>query len=163
MSIIEFLSQPVWQRLGLTLVHFLWQGLAVAVLVGVLVRVFRLNHGNTRYAVYLLAFVVMIACPVITFTAIDISVSPDVELVPEAKLTEPVNNATENSLPVDDNLSEAGTSGPVMPRPAAMTNSIPVYERIYGYLHISLPWLLVIWMVGVIILSVRLLMGFVGV
>ena len=81
MSIVEFLSQPLWQRLGLMLVHFLWQGLAIAVLVGVLVRVFRLKHGNTRYAAYLLAFVAMIACPVVTFTAIDIPLSPNTELI----------------------------------------------------------------------------------
>ena len=38
MSVVECLSQPLWQRLSLTLVHFLWQGLAVAVFAGALVR-----------------------------------------------------------------------------------------------------------------------------
>ena len=69
MSILEFLSQPLFQRLGLTLVHFLWQGLAVAVLISGFIKVFRLKHGNARYGAYLLAFIVMIICPVVTFTA----------------------------------------------------------------------------------------------
>ncbi len=99
MSIIEFLSQPIWQRLGLTLLHFLWQGLAVAILLSAFVRVFRVKHGNARYATYLLAFVAMIACPVATFIAIDISVSPDVELVAEAESAELFDITLETALP----------------------------------------------------------------
>ena len=163
MSIIEFLSQPIWQRLGLTLVHFLWQGLAVAVLVGAFVGMFKLKHGNTRYAAYLLAFVAMIACLVATFINIDISPSPDVGFIPEAKLTEPVNDTTESSLPVADNLPKAGTSNSHKSQPATKTNSIPFYEHINGYFHTSLPWLLSIWVVVVIILSMRLLMGYIGI
>ncbi len=163
MSIIEFLSQPIWQRLGLTLVHFLWQGLTVAVLVGAFVGVLKLNHGNARYATYLLGFVAMIACLVATFINIDISASPDVGFISEAKLTEPVNNATENSFPVADNLSKAGGYGSYKTKSANSEDSSPFYKRVNGYLHMSLPWLLSIWMVGVIILSVRLLMGYIGI
>lgn len=160
MSIVEFLSQPLWQRLGLTLVHFLWQGLAIAVLVGVLVRVFRLNHGNTRYATYLLAFAAMIVCPVVTFTIIDIPISPNAEFATETESTQVVDNVSYTALPAGDILPEAETSSPALP---TLTDSIPLGERISGWLHISMPWILVIWMVGVVVLSVRLLMGFVGV
>jgi beta-lactamase regulating signal transducer with metallopeptidase domain len=162
MSILEFLSQPIWQRLGLTLVHFLWQGLAVAVLIGAFVKAFRLNHGNTRYAVYLLAFVVMIACPIVTFTTIDIPTSPDTEFATEAESTQVVGRISYTALPAGDILPEADISSHVTPRPAA-TDSIPLSERISDWLHISMPWVLLIWMVGVVILSVRLLMGFIGV
>ena len=154
MSIIEFLSQPLWQRLGLTLVHFLWQGLAIAIFIGACVRVFKLSHGNARYFVYLLAFVAMIVCPAITFIAIDIPISPDVELFDIASDTVPPEGAIS---------PEAGTSIPVIPKLTPVTNTIPIPERIYSSLHNTLPWLLVIWMVGVIVLSMRLLMGFIGV
>jgi hypothetical protein len=50
MSVVEFFSQPVWHRLSLTLVHFLWQGLAVAVIAYGAVRLLRLRRGNPRYA-----------------------------------------------------------------------------------------------------------------
>ncbi len=163
MSIVEFLSQPLWQRLGLTLVHFLWQGLAVVVLVGALVRVLRLKHGNTRYAAYLLAFIAMIICPVVTFTVIDIPISSNAELVIEAEFTEVIDSPPYTALPAVDILPEADTSMPDISNPAAMTDSIPLGERISGWLNVSMPWVLVIWMVGVIVLSVRLVMGFVGV
>ncbi len=160
MSIVEFLSQPLWQRLGLTLVHFLWQGLAVAVLVGALVRVLRLKHGNARYAAYLLAFAAMIVCPVVTFTAIDIGISPNTKLVTEAELAEVIDSSPYTALPAVDILPEAEI--PISAIPASV-NSIPLSQRISGWLNVSMPWVLVIWMVGVIVLSVRLLMGFVGV
>ncbi len=160
MSIVEFLSQPLWQRLGLTLVHFLWQGLAVAVLAGAFVRVFRLKHGNARYAAYLLAFIAMIVCPVVTFTAIDIPISPNTELVTGAESTEVIETSSYTALSAGDILAEAATSSPAMP---TLADSIPLGQRISDWLNVSMPWVLVIWMVGVIVLSVRLVMGFVGV
>ena len=160
MSIVEFLSQPLWQRLGLTLVHFLWQGLAVAVLAGAFVRVFKLKHGNARYGAYLLAFIAMIACPVVTFTAIDIPISPKTELVTGAEPAEVVETFSYTALPAGDILPEAETSSPAK---ATVADSIPLSQRISDWLNVSMPWILVIWMVGVVVLSVRLLMGFVGV
>jgi beta-lactamase regulating signal transducer with metallopeptidase domain len=160
MSIVEFLSQPLWQRLGMTLVHFLWQGLAVAVLVGAFVKVFRLKHGNARYAAYLLAFIAMIVCPVVTFTAIDIPISPNNELVTGAESAEVVDSSPYTALPVGDILPEAETPRPAIP---TLADSIPLSQRISGWLNVSMPWILVIWMAGVVVLSVRLLTGFVGV
>jgi hypothetical protein len=66
MSLVEFLSQPICQRFGLTLIHFFWQGLAIAVLAAIFVRAFRIKHGNGRYVAYLLAFAAMVVCPVVT-------------------------------------------------------------------------------------------------
>ncbi|NQT03929.1 MAG: hypothetical protein HQ580_18025, partial [Planctomycetes bacterium] len=163
MSIIEFLSQPIWQRLGLTLVHFLWQGLIIAILIGACVRVFKPSHGNARYIVYLLAFIAMIICPVVTFIAIDIPISPDKELFTEIEPVEPFNIISDTVLPEGGISLEVDTSIPNMSRPAEIDYSTPLRERIYSYLYILLPWFLVIWMVGVVILSMRLLIGFVGI
>ncbi len=156
MLIVEFLSGPLWQRIGLTLVHFLWQGLAIAVLVGVLVRVFRLKHGNTRYAGYLIAFIAMIACPVVTFTAIDIPLTPNNQVIATIKSAEVIDSPSYTILYADDILPEASTS-------PALADSIPLSKRISEWLNISMPWILVIWVLGVIVLSGRLVMGFVGV
>ena len=72
MIIIEYLSQPLWQQLAMTLIHFLWQGLVLVLLIYSFVRLFRIKHGNGRYIVYLAGFLVMIASPAITFTAMNI-------------------------------------------------------------------------------------------
>ena len=70
MSLLEFFSQPLCHRLALTLLHFLWQGLAVAVLASAAVWLLGLRRGNARYAAYLLAFALMTACPPVTWFAL---------------------------------------------------------------------------------------------
>ena len=157
MTILEFLSQPIWQRLGLTLVHFLWQGLAVAVLAAIFVRAFRLKHGNSRYLAYFLAFAAMIVCPLVTFRAIDIPIrSFSVEAI-EAVYDSPDTATTQSIV-----LQEVETYAPTISSPPPITESVPLSERLSGWLDVSMPWALVLWMVGVIALSVRLLMGFAG-
>ncbi|MHC4889853.1 MAG: M56 family metallopeptidase [Planctomycetota bacterium] len=121
---------------------------------------FRLKHGNARYGAYLLALIAMIVCPVVTFTTIDIPISPKTELATGAESAEVVETFSYPALPAGDILPEAETSSPAIP---TLADSIPLGERISGWLNVSMPWVLVIWMVGVVVLSVRLLMGFVGV
>jgi len=157
MSVVEFFSQPVWHRLGLTLVHFLWQGLAVAVIAYAAVRVLSLKRGNPRYAAYLLAFTIIAVCPLITFTVLGVPAKatffapgplPVLESsgpVPRSVVPEPPEQLSESTVPV----------GP--------THDAPLRERLDGMLQASLPWMLVCWMGGVLMLSVRLLLGFIGV
>ena len=70
MRILEVLSQPGWQPLIWTLFHFLWQGGIVAIGVALLLHAFPIRRAPHRYAICLTAFVVMIACPFITFVAV---------------------------------------------------------------------------------------------
>jgi len=164
MLIIELLSQPFWYRLGLTLTHFLWQGLVVAILAGVVVRLFKLSPGNTRYAAYLLAFIVVAICPVITFVAIDASVEP-VTRAPatEAEARAPFRAIPHPILPVDNTPLETEALVTKVRTPGTMQDSIPLRQKIYDYLEASLPWAIAGWMIGVVALSMRLLLGFVGV
>ena len=112
MSAVEFFSQPVWHRLSLTLVHFLWQGLAVAVIAYAAVRLLRLRRGNPRYAAYLLAFALMAVCPLVTLAVLGVPTRPvvigpvpmpEIESsgpVPGSVLPEPPQPASENTLTV---------------------------------------------------------------
>jgi prepilin-type processing-associated H-X9-DG protein len=164
MSIIEFFSQPIWQRIGLTLIHFLWQGLIMAILVGVFVRTLKVRQGNSRYTVYLMSFVAMMLCPVVTFIAINIPAETISIVSPErAGLTKPFYIASDTTSPVVAELSKADISSSSMPKRITTIDSVSLRQRASNYLHVSLPWLLVVWMVGVLILSVRLVIGFIGV
>jgi prepilin-type processing-associated H-X9-DG protein len=164
MSIIEFFSQPVWHRIGLTLVHFLWQGLIMAVLVGVCVRILKVREGNNRYTVYLLAFLAMMLCPIVTFIAIDVPGETISTVLPQgAGLTKPVYIASDTTSPVADELSKANISSASTPKRFTNIDSVSLRQRASDYLRLFLPWLLVAWMVGILILSVRLMMGFIGV
>lgn len=63
MSIIE---QPLAYSLGWTLLHFIWQGLALAGLYAAAMALLRGASANARYLVGLLVLVAMAAAPVVT-------------------------------------------------------------------------------------------------
>ena len=70
-SLVEMLSQPQWQRIALTLVHFLWQGLAIAVGLAAILCLFQVRESRTRYGLSLAALVLMTVCPVVTFFVVE--------------------------------------------------------------------------------------------
>ena len=76
MTAADCLSGPGPLRLALTLVHFLWQGLAVAALTALAVRAMALRAGPPRYAAYLTALLALAACPVVTFLLVEPPVAP---------------------------------------------------------------------------------------
>ena len=162
MSVIEFLSQPLWQRLGLTLLHFLWQGLAIAVLLGLIIRLFKPTRGNNQYIVCLLAFLIMIACPIATFLTFDSPPQPPAPPIATPIITDAMVPTWDTSPLPPVEINNVATLAPPPPISEAAP-SIPLLERITNYLHTSLPWAISVWLVGVFTLSIRLLMGFVGV
>ena len=157
MSVVEFFSQPVWHRLGLTLAHFLWQGLLVAMIAYAAVRALSLKRGNPRYVAYLLAFVTMAICPLVTFAVLRVSAPPvatAAELMPEIGSSQPVPPSVVPPPPQQLNEDTVTVS------PA---RHAPLRDKLAGAFQASLPWALVCWIGGVLILSVRLLLGFIGV
>jgi hypothetical protein len=157
MQVVEFFSQPIWQRLALTLMHFLWQGLAVAVVVCAAVRLVGLKRGNPRYTAYLVAFAVMAGCPAVTFVALGRFAEPADAIAAASHETEspgPLSHSVSSEVAI--RLSESGGS-------VTVTSPAPLRARLHDAWSVSLPWVLLCWMGGVIILSVRLLLGFIGV
>jgi beta-lactamase regulating signal transducer with metallopeptidase domain/5-hydroxyisourate hydrolase-like protein (transthyretin family) len=162
MSVVEFFSQPVWYRLSLTLVHFLWQGLTVAVIACALVRVLRLKRGNPRYTAYLVAFGVMTISPLLTFTVLRGAARP--VPAPSVLNASALLPEEESSGPAAHSLSQAPPQPHREDAPTVVpTPSLPLRERLDRVLQASLPWALVGWIGGVLVLSVRLLLGFLGI
>ena len=60
------LSQGLVQRLGWTLIHFIWQAGIVALLLAILLKLLRKSSANFRYIVACLALVIVVLLPVIT-------------------------------------------------------------------------------------------------
>src|SRR5579862_8255259 len=68
MTALQFVLQhPLLKPLGWTLVHFLWQGAAAAVLLAGLFLLMRRASANARYLAACAIFFVLAACPVATF------------------------------------------------------------------------------------------------
>jgi beta-lactamase regulating signal transducer with metallopeptidase domain len=64
-NIASWLSPELLRTLGWTLLHFLWQGAALAALLAVLFSVFRTASG--RYVLAVATLVFMMAAPIVTF------------------------------------------------------------------------------------------------
>src|SRR5262245_43420916 len=65
-----WLTHPLLERLGWTLLHFLWQGAAAAALLGVLLVVLRRRPATWRYAFSTATLFLMAALPPLTFLAL---------------------------------------------------------------------------------------------
>jgi len=158
MTVYEFLSQPMWQRLAITLVHFVWQGLLVAALVSATIRLFRVSSGHTRYATYISGFFALMACPIITFSVLNmppvlmLQVTPSVD---HASVVLPVSAKEEVVL---DKKAMASK-----PKIATHPDAIAPQESATYAWDMVLPWALLVWIIGVLVLSVRLLLGFIGI
>lgn len=158
----DLLITPVIQILGRILLHFVWQGLAVALVLWLLFFIFRTSQ--VRYVLACTALVVMMLLPV--FTGIYVARE-------QARLegNRYVLEALANSTAPNANANNAATleeGVKVVSKPqAAQTANVPTQDTAddTSYLQVTinidryLPWLVVSWFVGVVALSIRLLGG----
>jgi uncharacterized protein (TIGR03435 family) len=121
-------------RLGWTLVHFLWQGAAIAGVYAVARRAFASRSANARYLLACMALTVMIAAPAITWLS----------LAPAADLPDPVYRIQ-------------STPPAASPRAAVLADVDPgiVSSRVVNVL----PWVVMVWMAGATAFGIRLAFG----
>ncbi len=78
MTVLEkILEHPLLERIGWTLVHSIWQSVAVAVMLLGLLWLLRRSGASIRYWVSCGALALIVILPVLTFAAVN---SPAVEL-----------------------------------------------------------------------------------
>ena len=166
------IQQPEVHRLGLTLLHFLWQGTAVAIALAFVLQWLRTAGANSRYVAALVALVLMAAMPVATFLLVKPPVvASDVgsETAAEPATSESKRVALPDDLykslatsdePPPFQAVEAGSDsadtalkhGAETPVAAGSPSLMTWAERIQPFL----PWLVLAWAVGVLLLSLRL-------
>jgi len=154
-ALTDLLSRPQAARLGLMLLHFLWQGTLIAAAAEGSAVVLRLRPGRPRYTAYLLGMVVMGACPIATYWALPLPVVAQAAFAPETTSVAPAPYFGE-AVPgaVDAEPQHTVVAGP---RPATWD------EIARTRLLSALPVALAVWAAGVAVLAARLLAGFVGV
>jgi beta-lactamase regulating signal transducer with metallopeptidase domain len=166
MAVLRFLCDPTWQRVGLALVHSLWQGLLVAVVAHGLIRL-SCRRPVSRYAGYLLALLVMAACPVVTFLSLD---APAARTFLPAAREHPgsasdMASATETAKPSDpaaessrQDASEASEGD------ANASGGLAAWRQFAGAsVQAVLPWAVAAWLAGVAVLSASTLAGLIAV
>jgi CubicO group peptidase (beta-lactamase class C family)/beta-lactamase regulating signal transducer with metallopeptidase domain len=158
----DLLITPIVQTLGRILLHFLWQGLVVALVLWLLFFVFRTSQ--VRYVLACTALVVMTLLPI--FTGIRVT-KEQARLEGNRYILESLANATAPTVSETATLEEGVkvVSAPQVQEvnanntPTQLTSENTSYLQITVNLDRYLPWLVVSWFVGVVALSIRLLGG----
>ena len=60
MNVIEYFNSPLCIRLALALAHFLWEGLAIALLVLLAASLFGKDSSRIRYGIYMISLFSMV-------------------------------------------------------------------------------------------------------
>jgi HEAT repeat protein/beta-lactamase regulating signal transducer with metallopeptidase domain len=137
--------------LGWALVHFLWQGAALALLLSILLAATRPTAARARYALSLLTLGGMLVLPVATGLRL---FQPAVESAARSVQSRAV---VPDQAPATSNLSP-GPQG-VTDRMTTPATATAADRSVTQLLEPALPWLVVIWAIGVLALSLRLANG----
>ena len=137
------------EAIGWPLVHFIWQGSAVALILAVVLELLRRRSAGLRYNISTVALGVMALLPAVT------------------ALTLPDRLQPAESLPAAESEVSAAPSRPVATTPTAIVNQSQVIDtrtvRNSGgtddLITRALPWIVAGWLAGVVLLSIRLVGG----
>jgi uncharacterized protein (TIGR03435 family) len=135
-------SQPWMDRLGWTLIHFLWQGLSIAVLYAAARRgVSRTSSANVRYLLACVALAAMMAAPLVTW-----------ELMPASGARPDAAYRIHSGSPAASTTNIATTTtAPLSASVGATVSNVRSQQ--------FLPWLVIVWLFGCAVFWMRLVGG----
>ena len=149
-AIADLLSQQTVERLGWTLIHFVWQAMAVALLLAVAPHLLRKASSNARYIVSCLALVLIVALPIVTMQLVEVS-GPVAEAGPLPARPIVTDVALVQAVEATELLMEPVDASPL--KTVDLTVRVSWKERLAGTLEPTLPYLVLGWLVGVFGLS----------
>ena len=126
--------------LGWTLLHFLWQGALVALILACILSLLSRRSAQPRYLAACCALVLIVALPLVTFTRI--ITAPQGATQTTLFLTTFASATTDRTLPVPQQ--------PLLQRLA---------ENLARDIDRAMPTRLIIWLAGVVVLLTRLTIG----
>ncbi len=146
--IYNILSNDIIEALGLTIIHSLWQGALIAIVLGILMLATNKFTSGTRYILAVTASVFMLICPVYTFiknynpetkykNATAIAIASDSEILYESQITQ----AEENKIVADKNVFSLN----------------PQQFKSYFYRHF--PLIVTIWLLGILAFTLKFIGG----
>ncbi len=160
--VTNLLGNALLGTVGVTLLHFVWQGALLALGLALSLRMLRPERAELRYALACGVLLLMVAAPLATFGGLYGGSSPVTSptmLEPPIRVVEPVDKARNE---------EALTPAPVPAQqvaPATLVAETPrpleSFYSLYASLNIGrfAPYLTLLWGLGVLLLTLRLLGG----
>jgi len=182
MNMTELLSNSVAQRIGWALVHFLWQGAAVALLLAGTLSLLRNRSAQGRWIVSCAALALMAVLPVATALMVSVeapgpsepaptaspAVTPataDPDPIPAPSAVGPVEVPMESPSPPPPALAHNPGPSEATPPPAPPAQPAPTVQdeqtaavswpqQVQGAIQPVLPWAVLVWLAGAIMMSV---------
>jgi parallel beta-helix repeat protein len=155
----ELLS-ALGERLGWTVLHSLWQGAAIAVILVITLVALRRRSAAARHAACLLALIVLLgtACTTALWTSIRRTPTPTpaTSSRPSEKSVVSIGQSTQSTVVAWPPLGEVETTEPAAAGPIPGPGSIASWQ---DHLRPYLPWIAAGWVCGVALLSLRHLGG----
>ncbi len=186
-SLQHLIEQPLVHRFGLTLLHFLWQGAAVAIVMTIVFRLLRRRSAELRYVASVAGLVLMVVLPVVTFSLVEVPTASTEALGPSATdqmnapesphaagpgaslLAPTAGEGAAEGRPALASQTESATSevqpasGPedhvLAASEGAAAADSPAGTRWVDRIRPTLPWIVLAWVVGVLFFSTRLAGG----
>ncbi|UCD48681.1 MAG: M48 family metalloprotease [Phycisphaerales bacterium] len=146
----NLLSPALVERLGWTLIHFVWQAAAVALLLTLLFRTLHRRSANVRYLVACLALVLIAALPLVTMALVEVS-EPAAEAGPGSVPLPALEATPAEVIEVAELPAMSFDASPV--EMADVTVHVPWTQRAAAALEPALPYLVLGWLLGVFGLS----------
>jgi beta-lactamase regulating signal transducer with metallopeptidase domain len=138
-------SSSAWvDAIGWMLLHSLWQGAAIAMALGLVLRLLRRAPAQARYLAACVAMAMIVSLPAasLRWPETSPSMGPDARAVAPAPTVE---------------------TGPTFPRRDSASTTHPIAIRFGDRLRLIFPAVVGLWMTGAVVLSLRLLGGWVQV
>jgi beta-lactamase regulating signal transducer with metallopeptidase domain len=151
---VELLRDTAWRPLTWTLLHFLWQGMFVALIWAVLFRLFQARRTQVHYVLGLAGMFVMAACPVVTLVLLESDAGWR-----EAK---PGISQVDDRLPLLRGSSASQSHQSLHGSDQAMAHGGEKHYLV-RWIGAAQPYVLGGWIVGLTLLGGRVLLGVVGV
>ncbi len=162
-AVESLLAEPVVKRLGWALLHFVWQGVGVAILFAVGMWALRRRGANPRYVMGVGTLLVMISLPVVTLLRIEVTaptVPADSPRTETPSLVTPLSSPSAVPAVPPRQIVRRRPQENVPMASAVRTPPVtPLRQRASGRVERILPWAVTVWLIGVIVLAVRLLGG----
>jgi len=130
------------QRLGCTLLHFVWQAMAIGLILAIVLALLHKSSAKLRYIVACTALALIVLMPIATLTAVDVSVET-IEPTKQATLVLPEANPAGQMAQAE-----------LPPRQATAVPKVPLQDTFMEAVEPALPYIVFGWLVGVLALSI---------
>ena len=156
----SMLTQPIVWSIGWALVHFVWQGAVVAVALAIGLRLLRGATAGVRYGIACSALLLMASLPLITVWRMPATASGGNGSLGMAP-TRPGQTSATKPL-IEPPATDSGVDRVVLATKGGDSNQ-PWHYGLATRVEVYLPWMVLAWLLGVLVISLRLFGGWVQV